>query len=112
MRDAAAMVAEAGADLIDLNMGCPVSKVCKTGAGAAMLNDPDRAVAVARAAGEGWGLPGDREAAARLRPGERAGVELARRLVEEAGVAGIGFHPRHASQQHSGGPTTRSRASW
>ncbi|MBA3301614.1 MAG: tRNA-dihydrouridine synthase, partial [Thermoleophilaceae bacterium] len=38
------------------------------------------------------------------RPGDRAGVELARRLVEEAGVAGIAFHPRHASQQHKGGP--------
>ena len=31
-------------------------------------------------------------------------MELARRLVEEAGVAGIAFHPRHASQQHSGAP--------
>ena len=36
MREAAAMVADAGADLIDLNMGCPVRKVCKTGAGAAL----------------------------------------------------------------------------
>ena len=57
MRGAAAVVAEAGADLIDLNMGCPVPKVCKTGAGAALLADPDRAVAVARAAREGSGLP-------------------------------------------------------
>jgi tRNA-dihydrouridine synthase len=38
------------------------------------------------------------------RPGERTGVTLSRRLVEEAGVAGIGFHPRHASQQHKGRP--------
>src|SRR5919204_6070750 len=57
MREAAAVVAEAGADVIDLNMGCPVRKVCKTGAGAALINDPDTAVAVARAAREGSGLP-------------------------------------------------------
>ncbi len=104
MREAAAIAAAAGADLIDLNMGCPVRKVCRTGAGAALLDDPDRAVAIARAAREGSELP----VTAKLRPGrqpsDRAGVTLARRLVEEAGVAGIAFHPRHASQQHSGAP--------
>ena len=57
MRTAAAEVAEVGADIIDLNMGCPVPKVMKTGAGAALLKDPDMAVAVARAAREGSGLP-------------------------------------------------------
>src|SRR6185503_7848931 len=57
MRSAARRVAEAGADLIDLNMGCPVPKVCKTGAGAALLGDHERAVALAVAAREGSGLP-------------------------------------------------------
>src|ERR671922_713406 len=104
MRSAAADVAQAGADLIDLNMGCPVPKVCKTGAGAALLADPDRAVALARAAGEGSGLPVTVKLRPGREPGAREGVELARRLVAEAGVAGIAFHPRHASQQHSGAP--------
>src|SRR3954454_17799959 len=97
MRSAAATVAAAGADLIDLNMGCPVPKVCKTGAGAALLDDPDTAVAVARAAREGSGLPVTVKLRAGLRPGEEGGVEVARRLVEEAGVAGITSHPRAAA---------------
>src|SRR3954451_19578239 len=104
MREAAAMVAEVGADLVDLNMGCPVPKVCKTGAGAALLEDPDKAVAIARAAREGSGLPVTVKLRPGKRPGDRDGVELARRLADEAGVAGIAFHPRHASQQHSGRP--------
>ena len=104
MREAAAIAADAGADLIDLNMGCPVRKVCRTGAGAALLEDPDRAVAIARAASEGSGLPVTVKLRPGAEPGDRAGVDLARRLVAEAGVAGIAFHPRHASQQHSGAP--------
>jgi tRNA-dihydrouridine synthase B len=104
MRRAAAMVAEAGADMVDLNMGCPVRKVCRTGAGAALLEDHDRAIALAGAAGQGSGLPVTVKLRPGRRPGDRAGVALARRLVEEAGVAGIAFHPRHASQQHKGSP--------
>jgi tRNA-dihydrouridine synthase B len=104
MREAATIAAAAGADLIDLNMGCPVRKICRTGAGAALLEDPDRAVAIATAAREGCGLPVTVKLRPGRMPGDRAGVELARRLVAEAGVAGIAFHPRHASQQHSGAP--------
>jgi nifR3 family TIM-barrel protein len=97
MRSAAAHVAGLGADIIDLNMGCPVPKVMKTGAGAALLSDPETAVAVARAAREGSGLP----VTVKLRA---EGVEVARRLVEEAGVAGITFHPRTIEVRHKGNP--------
>ena len=70
MRAAAARVAAAGADVIDINMGCPVPKVQKTGAGAALLADPDLAVAVARAAREGSeGPAGDGQAALGPAPG-------------------------------------------
>ena len=103
MRVASSKVAEAGADLIDINMGCPVRKVCKTGAGASLLEEPERAVALARAAVEGGGLPVTVKLRSGQRPGERTGVELAHRLVA-AGVAAISFHPRHASQQHKGSP--------
>src|SRR4051812_36430636 len=104
MRIAAAITAEQGADMIDLNMGCPVRKVCKTGAGASLLDDPDKAVAIARAAREGSGLPVTVKLRSGNRPGERTGAHLARRLEQEAGVAGITFHPRHAQQQHKGEP--------
>src|SRR4051794_24370129 len=76
MRSAAATVAEAGADVIDLNMGCPVPKVCKTGAGAALIKDPDTAVAVARAAAEGSGLPVTVKLRSGQRPGETDGYDL------------------------------------
>jgi tRNA-dihydrouridine synthase B len=104
MRAAAAVVADAGADAIDLNMGCPVPKVCKTGAGAALLDDPDVAVAVARAAREGGGLPVTVKLRSGRRPGDTSGFALAHRLVREAGVAAIGFHPRSAAVHHKGTP--------
>jgi tRNA-dihydrouridine synthase B len=104
MRSAADKVATAGVDLIDLNMGCPVPKVCKTGAGVALLREPDRAVAIARAAAEGSGLPVTVKLRSGSGPGDRSGLELARRLVDEAGVAAIAFHPRHAAQHHKGTP--------
>ena len=104
MASAAERVAAAGADLIDLNMGCPVPKVCKTGAGAALLDDPDRAIALARAAALGSGLPVTVKLRSGQRPGDRSGVELAYRLVDEAAVAGLCIHPRHASQRHAGVP--------
>ena len=104
MASAAERVAAAGADLIDINMGCPVPKVCKTGAGAALLADPDRAVALARAAARGSGLPVTVKLRSGQHPGDARGIELARRLVQEAGVAGLSIHPRHASQRHSGSP--------
>jgi nifR3 family TIM-barrel protein len=104
MASAAEQVAAAGADLIDINMGCPVPKVCKTGAGAALLEDPARALAVAQAAARGSGLPVTVKLRSGQRPGDLRGVEVARRLAFEGAVAGISIHPRHASQRHNGAP--------
>jgi tRNA-dihydrouridine synthase B len=109
MREAAARVASIGADAIDINMGCPVAKVVKTGAGAALLGQPDLAVAVARAAVEGanangHALPVTVKLRSGLRTGDTSGFDLAHRLVDEAGVAAIAFHPRSAAVQHKGVP--------
>jgi len=104
MAHAADRVAAAGADIIDINMGCPVPKVCKTGAGAALLEDPARAVAVARAAHEGSGLPVTVKLRTGLRPGDAKGVTVAHELAASGEVAGLCIHPRHASQRHAGKP--------
>jgi tRNA-dihydrouridine synthase B len=104
MRSGAAIAAEAGADLIDLNMGCPVPKVRRTGAGAQLLRDPDLALAIARAAAEGSGLPVKVKLRSGIEAGDRSGFDLAVRLAEEAGVAAIAFHPRAATKGHKGEP--------
>jgi tRNA-dihydrouridine synthase B len=104
MRSAAAIAAEAGADLIDINMGCPVRKVRKTGAGAELLRDQALALALARGAVEGSGLPVTVKLRSGIEAGDRSGFDLALRLAEEAGVAAIGFHPRAATVGHKGSP--------
>jgi nifR3 family TIM-barrel protein len=104
MRSAAAIAAGAGAAIIDINMGCPVRKVCKTGAGASLLGNPELALEIARGAREGGGVPVTVKLRSGLAPGDLSGFDLAIRLVEEAGVAAIGFHPRPAATHHKGEP--------
>jgi tRNA-dihydrouridine synthase B len=104
MRSGAAIAAEAGADLIDINMGCPVRKVRKTGAGAELLREPELALALARGAAEGSGLPVTVKLRSGIESGDRSGFDLAVRLAEEAGVAAIAFHPRAATVGHKGNP--------
>jgi tRNA-dihydrouridine synthase B len=103
LADAAGRCVEAGADVVDLNMACPVRKVVKTGAGAALLGDPDRAAAIAAAvvgAVEGR-VPVTVKIRAGLREGDEAGRRTAPRLVA-AGAAAVCIHPRTASQLYRG----------
>ena len=94
----------AGADLIDLNMGCPVPKVCKTGAGAALIRDPDTAVAVARAAREGSGLP----VTVKLRSGARTGETDGFALADPARRGGRRQRDRLPPAQRAGAPQGRA----
>ena len=105
MRSGAEIAAGAGADLIDINMGCPVPKVRRTGAGAQLLRDPELALALARGAiAGGGGVPVTVKLRSGIEAGDRSGFDLAVRLVEEAGVAAIAFHPRVATKGHKGEP--------
>ena len=100
---AAAVCVEAGADLVDLNMACPVRKVVKTGAGAALLGTPELAEACVRAAvaAVAGAVPVTVKIRSGLRSGDEAGRRLAPRLVA-AGAAAITVHPRTATQLYRG----------
>jgi tRNA-dihydrouridine synthase B len=101
MAEAARMVEAAGADLVDINFGCPVKKVTKTGAGATLLDDPARATAIVRAVVGAVGVPVTVKMRRGLENGSRTCLELGPRLVE-AGAASLTLHPRSAKQMYTG----------
>ena len=101
MAEAARMVAAAGADIVDINFGCPVRKVTKTGAGATLLEDHDRACAIVSAVAEAVDLPVSVKMRRGLDNGSRACLAVGPRLVE-AGAATLTLHPRSARQMYTG----------
>src|SRR5207247_5121581 len=86
MAEAARMVEAAGADIVDINFGCPVRKVTKTGAGATLLEEPVRAAAIVRAVADAVDIPVSVKMRRGLENGSRACLEVGPRLVE-AGAA-------------------------
>ncbi|MFL5930055.1 MAG: tRNA dihydrouridine synthase, partial [Gaiellaceae bacterium] len=101
MAEAARMVADAGADIVDINFGCPVRKVTKTGAGATLLDDPDRACEIVAAVASAVDLPVSVKMRRGLEDGSRACLDVGPRLVE-AGAATLTLHPRSAKQMYTG----------
>lgn len=101
MADAARMVEAVGADIVDVNFGCPVKKVTKTGAGAHLLEDPDLACRIVESIASAVDIPVTVKVRRGVQNGSRAALELGPRLVE-AGVASITFHPRSAQQMYTG----------
>jgi tRNA-dihydrouridine synthase B len=101
MAEAARMVEAAGADLVDINFGCPVRKVTKTGAGATLLEDPLRAQAIVAAVSGAVSVPVSVKMRRGLENGARTCLELGPRLVE-AGAASLTLHPRSARQMYTG----------
>ena len=101
MAEAARMVEAAGADLVDINFGCPVRKVTKTGAGATLLEDPDRACRIVSAVAEAVEVPVSVKMRRGLENGSRACLDVGPRLVD-AGAATLTLHPRSAKQMYTG----------
>jgi tRNA-dihydrouridine synthase B len=101
MAEAARMVAAAGADVVDINFGCPVRKVTKTGAGATLLDDADRARAIVSAVAEAVDVPVSVKMRRGLEDGSRACLAVGPRLVD-AGAATLTLHPRSARQMYTG----------
>lgn len=103
MEKAAALALEySGADILDINMGCPVPKVCNNGDGSGLARDPEKAARIAAAVVRGAsGTP----VTAKIRLGWDKGhincIELAKRL-EDAGVSAIAVHGRTKTQMYSG----------
>jgi len=101
MAEAARMVEAAGADLVDINFGCPVRKVTKTGAGVTLLDEPARACRIVSAVAEAVSVPVSVKMRRGLENGSRTCLEVGPRLVE-AGAASLTLHPRSARQMYTG----------
>lgn len=102
MAEAACIAAEiSGADLIDINMGCPVGKIVSNGDGSALMRDPEKAARIAQAVVEASPVP----VTVKMRRGWDKGsinaVELAK-MLEQAGVSAITVHGRTRAQMYSG----------
>jgi tRNA-dihydrouridine synthase B len=101
MAEAARMVEAAGADVVDMNFGCPVKKVTKTGAGASLLDDPDHACRLVEAVATAVALPVSVKMRRGVENGSRTCLAVGPRLVE-AGAASLTLHPRSARQMYTG----------
>ena len=102
MAEAACIAAElSGADLIDINMGCPVGKIVSNGDGSALMRDPEKAARIAEAVVKASPVP----VTVKMRRGWDKGsinaVELAK-MLEQAGVSAIAVHGRTRTQMYSG----------
>jgi len=101
MAEAARHVEAAGADIVDINFGCPVRKVTKTGAGSSLLDDPARAAQIVAAVAGATTLPVSVKMRRGSEDGSRDCLGVGPALVE-AGAAALTLHPRSARQMYTG----------
>jgi tRNA-dihydrouridine synthase B len=101
MAAAAQIVEGMGADIVDVNMGCPVPKIAKHNAGCSLMREPRQAAAVIGEMVKAVNIPVTVKMRAGWDDGERNAPTLAR-MVEDAGAAAIAVHGRTAAQSYSG----------
>ncbi|MGA9761408.1 MAG: tRNA-dihydrouridine synthase [Gaiellaceae bacterium] len=99
--EAARMAEAAGADVIDLNLGCPVRKVMTSGAGSALLEQPELACRIVAAMAEAVSAPVTVKLRSGIEPGSRTCIELGPRLAA-AGAQALVLHPRAQRQMYGG----------
>ena len=101
MANAAEIVVQSGANIVDINMGCPVRKVVKTGAGGALLRVPQEIRKIVSAVRRVCSVPLTVKMRTGWSPGESDTIEIARQ-IEDCGADAITLHPRFVSQGFSG----------
>ena len=101
MAAAAQIVEGMGADIVDVNMGCPVPKIAKHNAGCSLMREPAHAASVIAAMSKAVKIPVTVKMRAGWNDDERTAPALAR-MVEDAGAAAIAVHGRTAAQSYSG----------
>jgi nifR3 family TIM-barrel protein len=101
MADAAQIVESMGADIIDVNMGCPVPKIAKHNAGCSLMREPEHASSVIKAMASAVKVP----VTVKMRAGwneREINAPVLARMVEDAGAAAVAVHGRTAAQSYSG----------
>ena len=101
MATAARIVEAMGADIVDVNMGCPVPKIAKHNAGCSLMREPAHAASVVRSMARAVRIPVTVKMRAGWNDAERNAPTLAR-MLEDAGAAAVAVHGRTAAQSYSG----------
>jgi tRNA-dihydrouridine synthase B len=101
MADAAQIVQGMGADIVDVNMGCPVPKIAKHHAGCSLMREPEHAAAVIGAMAKAVSIPVTVKMRAGWNERERNAETLAQ-MVQDAGASAITVHGRTAEQSYTG----------
>jgi tRNA-dihydrouridine synthase B len=101
MAEAAQIVESMGADIVDVNMGCPVPKIAKHHAGCSLMRQPEHAASVIAAMARAVRIPVTVKMRAGWNDGSRNAPQLAR-MVQDAGAAAVTIHGRTAEQSYSG----------